>query len=156
VLPRTNTCCSTSLNPKRPIIATMKLRPPRRFGLPKSKRAYPRVGSIPTVENSTPMRSDTNALSDEPLEAKIPAVSPRMAIQKYSNEEKFLATAARLVAAKIRSTVPNRPPTMLPMALMPKAYFAPRRRAMPYCSSTYAAEAGVQGILATTEPTSPA
>ena len=78
------------------------------------------MGSTPTVAKSKPRSKETKPFSGEPPEAKTPAVSPKTATQKYSNDENGVASAAMPVAPRISKIVPMMPPTAEPIALMPR------------------------------------
>ena len=75
---------STSPTANMPIIAGMKLTPPRSSMLPKVKRGWPAVTSMPTVATSRPTSRETIPLIGEPVEMNAAQVRPKQASQKYS------------------------------------------------------------------------
>ena len=75
---------STSPMANMPIIAGMKLTPPISSTLPKVKRGWPAVTSMPTQATSRPISSETMPLMAEPREMKAAQVRPNTASQKYS------------------------------------------------------------------------
>ncbi len=81
------------------------------------------------VAKNSPISNETAPFTGLPPEAKMPAVSPSTAIQKYSNDENVRAIDAMPVAKKMRRRVPITPPTADPRALMPSPNNALLRRA---------------------------
>ena len=75
---------STSPMANMPIIAGMKLTPPISSTLPKVKRGWPAVTSMPTQAIKRPISSEITPLIGEPREMKAAQVRPNSASQKYS------------------------------------------------------------------------
>ncbi len=101
---------STSLIANMPIMAGMKLTPPISSTVPKVKRGWPAVGSMPTVATKSPMRTATIPFTGRPVEMNTAQERPNVASQKYSKLEKSSANSAS-IGAKMASTIePNRPP----------------------------------------------
>ncbi len=93
-----------------PIIAGMKLTPPISSTLPKVKRGWPAVMSIPMVAMNSPISSETKPFRVEPVEITTAQESPRQASQKYSKDENWIATSASARAVTASTSEPSRPP----------------------------------------------
>jgi hypothetical protein len=59
---------------------------------------------------ANPMNSESRPFSGSPVPMKTAQVSPRQASQKYSNDEKLIATSASAGASTIRTSTPKMPP----------------------------------------------
>jgi len=93
-----------------PIIAGMKLTPPKSSILPKVKRGWPDIRSMPIVEINKPINSDANPLITDPVDTITAQDSPRQANQKYSKDENLNAKSAKVDVAAIKTADPRSPP----------------------------------------------
>jgi hypothetical protein len=134
----------------------MKLMPWYSSGRPNVKRAAVCTGLRPTVENSSPSRSENAPLSAEPRETTTAHPRPITYSQKYSTTLNSVARRANGRAKRISTATPNRPPTALKKMQTPRARSYCPWRARWYRSSTYAADAGVPGIRTSALGMSPA
>jgi hypothetical protein len=91
-------------------MAGMKLMPPRRLMLPKVKRGYPRVTSIPTVERRSPKRALMVPFTGAPEASKAAPLRPMTASQKYSKEVKLVAMWISQEAPTMKARAPRIPP----------------------------------------------
>jgi len=111
---------SSSDSANMPIIAGMKLMPCSSSTLPKVKRGWPAVGSMPTQLMSRPKMSEVTPLSGSPVVMKIAQVRPSSASQKYSKDEKLMAASARTGAQTMRIATPIIPPSTEKTRLTPR------------------------------------
>ena len=104
-----------------PIIMAIMPIPPIISALPKVKRGKPAGLPRPTQATKSPSSSVVTPLSGWLDVMKTAQVKPNKTNQKYSNELKFKAKSASAGAAKIKTTVPNSPPTAEKTKPAPKA-----------------------------------
>ena len=110
---------SSSDTANMPIRVGMKLIPESRSMLPKVKRGWPAAGSMPMQPMASPMNSDSRPFSGSPVPMKTAQVRPRQASQKYSKDEKLIATSARAGASTTRMITPKMPPSTEKTRLTP-------------------------------------
>jgi hypothetical protein len=67
-----------------PIMAGMNETPPMSSMLPKVKRGWPAVMSMPTVAIASPISSETSPLTGASVEMNTEQLRPKQASQKYS------------------------------------------------------------------------
>ena len=100
----------TSDTANMPTMIGISSAPPISSGRPKVKRGKPAGLSRPTLATSRPISSEITPLSLSPLAMNTAQERPSKVSQKYSNELKRSANSASNGAARISTSVPNRPP----------------------------------------------
>ena len=83
---------------KSPIRAAVKGIPESNAGTPNVKRAFPSIGSIPTVDNINPKAPEINPFTIDFVLAPAMIVKPNIDNQKYSAGPKSNASFASLGA----------------------------------------------------------
>ena len=107
-----------------PIIMAIMPMPPVNSALPNVKRGKPAGLPRPTQATNKPSSKVTTPLRGWSVVMKTAQVRPSSTNQKYSKELKFNAKSANAGAAKISTTVPNKPPTAEKTNPAPKAISA--------------------------------
>ncbi len=119
-----------------PIIAGMKETPAVSSTLPKVKRGWPAVGSMPTVASARPSNTETMPFTGRPVEMNTAQERPKSASQKYSKEEKPSANSARIGAETASTRLPKMPPITEKTRPQPKTSSAWPLRVRRWASST--------------------